>query len=87
MFPERNALYDYNSFLQAVAKFPMFCGESPTGADAKKTCGREIATLFAHFTQETGLVDTNKSTPLWKQGLYHIGEMNCVEGGAGRGSW
>ena len=66
MFPVRNALYDYTSMLQAVAKFPAFCGEAPQGKNALVTCGREVATLFAHITQETGLVDPNNPNPIWK---------------------
>ena len=87
MWPVRNALYTYDSMLQAVAKFPAFCGEAPAGKNKLQTCGREIATLFAHMTQETGLVDPSNPNPIWKQGLYHIGEMNCVPGGPGAGSW
>ena len=28
IFPKVNAVYTYDSFLQAVAKFPAFCGET-----------------------------------------------------------
>ena len=35
IFPFRNALYTYESFLQAVAKFPNFCGEAPDGKDPR----------------------------------------------------
>lgn len=35
IFPFRNALYTYESFLQAVAKFPNFCGEAPSGKDPR----------------------------------------------------
>ena len=85
MFPYKNDLYTYTSFLQAVAKFPAFCGESKPEFDATWTCGRELATLFAHFTQETGYNDENKPEPTWKQALYHIGEMRCVPGGPAAG--
>ena len=66
MFPYRNDLYDYESFLAAVAKFPAFCGESGIESmNEEETCGRELATLFAHFTQETGYNDENKPEPTW----------------------
>lgn len=83
----RNAIYTYEDFLLAVAKFPSFCGEGElesAGYDKDQTCGRELATLFAHFTQETGYNDPGKGET-WKQALYHIEEMNCVEGAWGRG--
>ena len=45
-----NEIYTYEAFLQAVAKFPYFCGEtnSPLGYDLAQTCKREIATFFAN---------------------------------------
>ncbi len=47
----RNAIYTYNNFLRAVAKYPAFCGlsNSPRGLSADDTCKREIAALFAHM--------------------------------------
>ncbi len=49
--PNADAIYTYNKFLQAVAKFPAFCGESnsPLGLNEPDTCRREIASLFAHI--------------------------------------
>jgi len=53
VFAMRNALYTYQGFLRAIAKFPKFCGESNMYInDAErdeKTCKRELAFLFAHF--------------------------------------
>lgn len=84
MFPKRNALYDYTSFLRAAAKYPNFCNENDiAGNTVSMTCGRELATLFAHFSQETGYNDPNLPSPLFKQALYHIFEMRCVDAHAG----
>ena len=52
LFPYRNELYTYDGFLEAVGKFPAFCGESNLAVyhkDLDMTCKRELATLFAHF--------------------------------------
>ena len=52
LFPYRNELYTYDGFLEAVGKFPAFCGESNLATyhkDLDMTCKRELATLFAHF--------------------------------------
>ena len=49
LFPIAISLYDYDSFLQAVGKFPKFCLEG--NADL---CKRELSTLFAHTTHEVG---------------------------------
>ena len=46
-----SAIYTYDDFLRAVAKFPKFCNEIPTGSSAKidDICKSEIATLMAHI--------------------------------------
>jgi len=60
LFPIRQPLYEYEGFLRAVAKFPAFCGEGNLdGYNEVDTCARELAALFAHFNQETGLHDEN----------------------------
>ena len=54
-FPERNPVYNYDDFLKAVAKFPAFCNETALeGWSLDDSCKRELATLFAHWGQETG---------------------------------
>lgn len=67
MFPMRNSIYDYHSFLKAAAKYPAFCNENNiSGNNPVSTCGRELATLFAHLSQETGYNDENlKVPPTW----------------------
>jgi hypothetical protein len=55
-FPIRNEFYTLEGFLKAVGKFPAFCGENNrAGASNLDTCKREVATLFAHFVQESSL--------------------------------
>ena len=49
LFPMANEIYDYDSFLMAVGKFPKFCGDGD-----EKLCKRELSTIFAHMTHEVG---------------------------------
>ena len=55
LFPNRDSLYDYNGFIKAVAKYPMFCGEyNASSSDTNlenldNACKRELSTLLAHF--------------------------------------
>ncbi|RJG40038.1 chitin-binding protein [Motilimonas pumila] len=78
-FPLRNEAYTYKRFLQAVAKFPAFCQTYTDGRDSEAICKRSIATMFAHFGQETGANAPNwvqsKGVELWRQGLYYLREM------------
>ena len=45
-------------------------------------CKRELATLFAHFVQETGLKSAQQGNEPWQQGLHYTTEAVCSEGGA-----
>ncbi len=54
LFPLRAPEYTYRGFLQAVAKFPAFCGDYSDGRNAEAICRKSLATMFAHFAQETG---------------------------------
>ena len=45
-FPNANPAYTYENFLKAVGKFPSIC-------TVKETCKKTLATMFAHFHQET----------------------------------
>lgn len=57
-FPLANPVYSWDEFLKAVAKFPGFCSESYLdGWSIDDVCKREMATLFAHWGQETGKRD------------------------------
>ena len=61
-FPHAHSIYTHENFLKAVSRFPAFCNETsesteddPNFEDAlEQTCKRELATLFAHWGQETG---------------------------------
>jgi len=46
--------FTYETFLQSVAEFPAFCNETNVNEDLDVACKRELATFFAHVTQETG---------------------------------
>ena len=60
LFPNRvNVnLLTYLNFLKAVAKFKDFCdwynNEAQNNDGIDEACKRELATLFAHMTYETG---------------------------------
>ncbi|KQV85922.1 chitinase [Massilia sp. Root351] len=84
-FGMREPSYTYRRFLQAVAKFPAVCDDYTDSRNADNICRRTLATMFAHFAQETG--DHNASIPLpqWRQGLKYLREMGCDETGTGCG--
>lgn len=79
LFPNRTPEYTYINFLKAVGKFPAFCGDYDDGRDADKICRTSLATMFAHFTQETGGHTAGLSVPEWRQGLVHVREMGWNE--------
>ena len=57
-FPIANEVYSHEEFLKAVAKFPGFCSESNLdGWSIDEVCKKEMATIFAHWGQETGKRD------------------------------
>ncbi|WP_018693791.1 glycoside hydrolase family 19 protein [Algicola sagamiensis] len=85
IFPMRHPAYTYRRFLQAVAKFEGFCASFEDGRNAEVICRQSLATMFAHFTQETGGHDPNSEIDEWRQGLVHVREMGCEEGGYGCG--
>ena len=74
-FTHINKFFTYNDFIKSVAEFPAFCNEN--NRDNKtldETCKRELATFFAHVTQETGARKGTKDT-WWKQGLFYKEEV------------
>ncbi len=83
LFPERAPEYDYRKFLQAVAKFPAYCGDYDDGRDAEQICRVSLATTFAHFAQETGGHADWWDVPEWRQALVHVREMGWNEGDRG----
>ena len=74
-----NAVYTYENFLKAAAKFPAFCNESNMpNYDDDQTCEREIAAIFAHWGQETGARSWyQEGWEHWQQGLYWVEEIRC----------
>ncbi|MCW9015662.1 MAG: hypothetical protein OQJ89_01725, partial [Kangiellaceae bacterium] len=82
-FPERHQDYSYTRFLRAVAKFKAFCGTYSDGRDSDAICRKSLATMFAHFTQETGGHNPNSAIEEWRQGLVYLRELGCSETGPG----
>ena len=82
LFPKRTASYTYTNFLRAVAKFAGLC-MTYTGTRAARSdsiCAKSLASMFAHFTQETGMHSPALATPEWRQGLYYVREVGCKTG-------
>ncbi|MBY0573008.1 MAG: chitinase, partial [Undibacterium sp.] len=79
LFASRNASYTYVRFLQAIAKFPAVCDDYKDGRNADAICRKGLATMFAHFAQETGAHDPNSAIPQWRQGLYFLKEAGCSD--------
>ena len=82
LFPLANSIYSYTEFLKAVEQFPKLCGGD------ELTCRKELATIFAHMTQETGYHSASNRVPEWQQGLYYVREIACDgAGGTGCGDY
>lgn len=76
LFSKRAPEYTYKHFLQATGKFPGFC-KTYEDRDSDAICRKALATMFAHFTQETGGHSSHEDVPEWRQGLVHVREMGC----------
>jgi len=72
LFPARHKSYSYTNFLRAIAKFPAVCYSSNPDI-----CRKVLATMFAHFTQETGAHNPSLQVPEWRQGLAYVEEVGC----------
>ncbi|NLS12144.1 hypothetical protein HGP28_04450 [Vibrio sp. SM6] len=79
LFAERDPAYTHLNFLKAVAKYPALCGDYSDGRDADAICRKTLATMFAHFTQETGGHNAYSEIPQWRQGLYYLREIGWQE--------
>ncbi|MGN6480625.1 glycoside hydrolase family 19 protein [Luteibacter sp.] len=79
LFPLRAPEYSYEGFLKAVAKFPAVCGGSTSAAVAEAVCRKTLATMFAHFAQETGAHESWRPEPEYRQGLFYVREMGMTE--------
>lgn len=70
--------YTYDAFIKSVAEFPAFCNETNRSDETlEDACKKELATFFAHATQETGHRDGDEvKDEWWRQGLYYREELN-----------
>ena len=48
------------------------CQTYTDGRDSEAICRRTLATMFAHFTQETGGHNPNGEVEEWRQGLVYL---------------
>lgn len=85
MFSLANTAYNYTRFLRAVGKFKGFCATYTDGRNSDAICRKALATMFAHFTQETGAHAASWPEEEWRQGLYFVREYQCTETGPGCG--
>lgn len=83
LFPMRAKEYTYSNFLKAVGKFPALCKTYNDGRDSDAICRKELATMFAHFAQETGGHESWRPEAEWRQALVHVREMGWTEGQKG----
>lgn len=83
LFPLRAQAYTYSNFLKAVGKFPALCKTYNDGRDSDAICRKELATMFAHFAQETGGHESWRPEAEWRQALVHVREMGWSEGQKG----
>ena len=72
LFPRRDPAYTYRAFLQAIAKFPAVCADYTDGRNADAICRKTLATMFAHFAQETGEHDIHSDIPEFRQALHWV---------------
>ncbi|KAJ3011210.1 UNVERIFIED_CONTAM: hypothetical protein HDU68_001781, partial [Siphonaria sp. JEL0065] len=70
--------YTYPNFLKSVGWFAGFCDTYP-GKDSDAICKKLLATMFAHFAQETGGHDKKLAIGEWQQSLVYLREMMCTE--------
>ena len=79
LFPLRAPEYTYRGLLQAAAKFPALCSDYSDGRDADAICRKTLATMFAHFAQETGGHENWRPEAEWRQALVYVREMGWNE--------
>ncbi|WP_226972360.1 chitinase [Vibrio navarrensis] len=83
LFAERDPAYTYLNFLKAAGKYPALCGSYSDGRDSEAICRKTLATMFAHFTQETGGHNAYSEIPQWRQGLVYLREIGWTEEASG----
>ena len=70
---------------QAIGKFPAICGYRGSETKSDEICRRTLATMFAHFAQETGEHNnSDKEVEEWRQGLAHLRELGCTDTSPGQ---
>ena len=85
LFPRRHPSYTYRRLLQAIAKFPAICAYVGREEASDAVCRRTLATMFAHFAQETGEHNhSDKEVEEWRQGLAHLRELGCTDTSPGK---
>lgn len=80
LFPLRAPEYTYRGFLQAMAKFPAICATYTDEQHSDAVCRKTLATMFAHFAQETGAHESWRPEEEFRQALFHVREMGWSEG-------
>jgi len=86
LFPRRHPSYTYRRLLQAIAKFPAICSYIRNEENSDTICRKTLATMFAHFTQETGAHNpSDKEFDEWRQGLNVVREQGCTNTSPGCG--
>ena len=79
IFTHINDFFTYKDFIKSVAEFPAFCNETNNSDESlKDACKKELATFFAHVTQETGARegDDEEKDEWWRQGLFYKEELH-----------
>jgi len=86
LFPRRHSTYTYRRLLQAIGKFPAICNYNESEDKSDKVCRKTLATMFAHFTQETGNHNPSDADyDEWRQGLSVVRESGCTDNSQGCG--
>ena len=86
LFPRHHPSYTYRRLLQAIAKFPAICSYVGREETSDAVCRKTLATMFAHFTQETGAHNpSDKEYDEWRQGLNVVREQGCTDTSPGCG--
>ncbi len=75
--------YTYSNLLKEIGKFPAVCGTYTDGRDSDAICRKTLATMFAHFAQETGGHESWRDIPEWRQALVYLREVGWTEGQKG----
>jgi len=86
LFPRRHSSYTYTRFIQAIGIFPSVCSYVGNEDDSDAICRKTLATMFAHFAQETGAHNpSDKEYDEWRQGLAALREQGCTDTSPGCG--